>query len=123
LDGNSVDWLLITTMTGVLVFLGTATMVFCNVWRKKPALLKKTRNASVVDTTLNWNLILTVITHCTSLAGGVFIAMNVGVFLLTGLWHIDPRAIGLLLVAFVVVMLKSFDSFWTRLFIVQRFPD
>lgn len=81
-------------------------------------MLRRAGNTSVIDTTLNWNLILTVITHCTSLAGGVFIAMNVGVFLLTGVWYIDARAIGLLLVAFVVVMLKSFDSFWTRLFIV-----
>lgn len=117
LDGNSVDWLLISTTISIMTFIGSAAAVFCNVWKKKPALLKQTGSVSI-ETTLNWNLILTIITHCMGLAGGVFIATNVSVFLFFGVWHIDPRSIGLLVVAFVILMLRSFDSFWTKLFVV-----
>ena len=118
MDGNSVDWLMISTIVSVLTFLGTATIVFCKVWRKRPTLLKRMGNVSSVDTTLNWNLIMTVITQCMGLAGGVFVVINVLLFVLFGVWHIDPRSIGLLVVAFVILMLRSFDSFWTKLFVV-----
>ncbi|WP_415280596.1 hypothetical protein [Candidatus Nitrososphaera sp. FF02] len=95
--------------------MGTAATVFCKVWSKRPTLLKRVGNASSVDTTLNWNLIMSVITQCMGLAGGVFIAMNVSLFVLFGVWHIDPKSIGLLVVAFIILMLRSFDRFLTNL--------
>jgi hypothetical protein len=55
-------------------------------------------------------------TQCSTLAAGLFIIMNVLLFLVFGKWYIDARSVGIMVVAFAILLLRSFDSFWTRLF-------
>jgi hypothetical protein len=65
------------------------------------------------DTTYNWNLIIAIIVRCSSFAGGIFLVSNVVIFLITGSWYVDSRSIGILTMAFVILLFQSFDRFVT----------
>lgn len=111
-----IDWFAVSVLASVCVFFASVSLIFAKVVRTKPYLIRHNRSSmSDVDTTYNWNTILGIVGHCTGLAGGVFIISNALVFLGTGEWQIDPRSLGLLVVAFAVLLLQSFDRFVTRL--------
>jgi hypothetical protein len=117
LGEDEVNWLLLSTLTSIIAFVAMNVTIFWRVWKRKPGLLKSTSYEGMVsDTTLNWNLILTIFTQCTALAAGLFVIMNVLLFLLFGRWYIDARSIGIMVIAFAILLFRSFDSFWTRLF-------
>lgn len=111
-----IDWFAVSAVASFAVFVASVTLILARVAQKKPYLIRHVRSSGVeADTTYNWNTILGVIGNCTGLAGGVFIVSNAVIFLATGQWQIDPRSLGLLVIAFVVLLLQSFDRFVTRL--------
>ncbi len=111
-----IDWLAVSLIASVCVFFASVSVILLKVARTKPYLIWHSRSSvSNVDTTYNWNTILGIVGHCTGLAGGVFIISNALVFLGTGEWQIDPRSLTLLVIAFAVLLLQSFDRFVTRL--------
>lgn len=111
-----IDWFAVSLLASVCVFFASVSVIMTKIVRRKPYLIRHARSSvSDVDTTYNWNTILGIVGHCTGLAGGVFIISNALVFLGTGQWQIDPRSLGLLVVAFAVLLLQSFDRFVTRL--------
>lgn len=111
-----VDWFAVSLAVSVAVFFASISVILAKVARTKPYLVRHARSSgSDAETTYNWNTILGIIGNCTGLAGGVFIISNALVFLATGQWQIDPRSLGLLVVAFAVLLLQSFDRFVTRL--------
>ena len=117
LGKTDVNWLFLSTLPRIIAFVVMNVTIFWRVWKRKPGLLKSTSYEGMVsDTTLNWNLILTIFAQCTALAAGLFVIMNVLLFLLFGRWYIDARSIGIMVIAFAILLFRSFDSFWTRLF-------
>lgn len=111
-----IDWFAVSLLISMLVFFASISLILNKVARTRPYLLRHSRSSSSdSDTTYNWNTILGIIGNCTGLAGGVFIISNVVIFLAIGQWQIDPRSLGLLVVAFAVLLLQSFDRFVTRL--------
>ena len=112
----AIDWFAVSVMISVVVFFASISLILAKVVRTKPYLIRHARSSGVdTDTTYNWNMILGIVGHCTGLAGGFFVISNALVFLATGQWQIDPRSLGLLVVAFAVLLLQSFDRFVTRL--------
>jgi hypothetical protein len=113
-DSFKIDWLFISTLLSITIFITTCTIIFYRIRRFKPELLKGTD----VDcaTTYNWNLVLHVVSNCIALAGGMFVIMNVILFILFSIWYIDARSVIVLVVAFAILLLKSFDRFYTKVF-------
>lgn len=110
------DAFVVSIAVSLAVFFASVSAILAKVARSRPYLIRYTRSsAENSDTTYNWNTILGIIGNCTGLAGGVFIISNALIFLITGEWRIDPRSLALLVVAFAVLLLQSFDRFVTRL--------
>jgi hypothetical protein len=108
------DWLVVSIIASIAIFFASVSLVLIKVVHTKPYLIRHA-SPSGLDTTYNWNTILGIFGSCTGLAGGVFVISNALVFIGTGQWQIDPRSLGLLVVAFAILLLQSFDRFVTRL--------
>lgn len=112
----ALDWFAVSLAVSMAVFFASISLILARVARKKPYLIRHARSSgSDADTTYNWNTILGIIGNCAALAGGVFIISNALIFIITGQWQIDPRSLALLVVAFAVLLLQSFDRFVTKL--------
>ena len=115
-DSFKIDWLLVSTLFSMAIFMVTCAIIFYRIKRFRPELLKGTE----VDcmTTYNWNLVLNVVSNCIAFAGGTFVIINVVFFVLFGIWFIDARSIMVLVVAFAILLLRSFDRFYTKIFAI-----
>ena len=113
--GNSqLDWLLISSLLGVVIFAATTLAVFIWLLRFKPEILRAKGDGSV-ETTLDWKIVGVIILQCSSFSGGLVILLNVFIFLATGIWTIDARSVGAMALAFALMLFRSFDGFLTHL--------
>lgn len=107
------EWLVISSLVGAMVFVATNIAIFYWVLRYYPQALKSKDLDS--GTTLNWSMITRITLHSVSFSGGMVLVLNVVGFLLTGVWNIDAKSLGLLALAFALMQLQSLDRFVTGL--------
>lgn len=113
--GNSqLDWLLISSVLGIIIFAATTLAVFIWLLRFKPEILQRKGDGNM-ETTFDWSAIREIILQCSSFSGGLVILLNVFIFLATGIWTIDARSVGVMALAFALMLFRSFDRFLTHL--------
>jgi magnesium-transporting ATPase (P-type) len=113
--GNlQVDWLLISSILGIITFIATSMAVFVWLVLYRPEILRA-KEKDHAATTLEWKIIGEIMIQCGSLSGGIILMLNVLIFMLTGVWNIDARSLGALVLSFGLMLFKSFDSFVTGL--------
>lgn len=108
------DWLMISSVLGTTIFFATNIGMFIWLMRHRPEILYR-KGKDHADTMLDWRIIGEVVLQCSSFSGGVVLLLNVSVFILTGLWNIDARSLGIIALAFALTLFRSFDSFVTGL--------
>lgn len=113
--GNSpLDWVLISYVLGIVTFVVTTFAVFVWLLRFRPELLR-TKGKSNIETTFDWKVIGEIVVQCSSFTGGFVILLNVLVFVVTGIWSIDAGSLGIMALAFALMLFRSFDRFLTQL--------
>ena len=113
--GNSqLDWLLISSLLGIVIFATTTLTVFTWVLRFKPEILRAKGNDNV-ETTLDWKIVGEIILQCSSFSGGLVILLNVIIYLVIGIWNVDAGSLGIMALAFAFILFRSFDRFLTYL--------
>lgn len=113
--GNlELDWLLISSILGAVIFIVTTMSVFVWLMLYRPETLRSKENDCAI-TTLDWRIIGEIMVHCSSFSGGIILMFNVLIFMLTGIWSVDARSLGVLVLAFGLMLFKSFDGFVTSL--------
>ena len=113
--GNSqLDWLLISSVLGIIIFAATTLAVFIWLLRFKPEILRRKGDGNM-ETTFDWSAIREIILQCISFSGGLVILLNVFIFLATGIWTMDARSVGVMALAFALMLFRSFDRFLTHL--------
>jgi hypothetical protein len=108
------DWLTISSVLGTTIFMATNIGMFVWLIRYQPNILYR-KGKDHVDTTLDWRIIGEIVFQCSSFSGGVILLLNVSVFILTGIWNIDARSLGVMALAFALTLFRSFDGFVTEL--------
>jgi hypothetical protein len=113
--GNlQIDWLLISSILGTAIFVATNAVVFIWLLRFRPEVLRS-RAEDRIETTYNWNIIGGILMQCSSFSGGIILVINALIFMITGTWNVDAKSLGVLLIAFALMLLRSFDKFITGL--------
>lgn len=112
--GNlQLDWLSISSILGIIIFIGTTLAVFAWLMLYRPEVLRSKEKNAV--TTLDWRIIGEIMLHCSSFSGGIILMLNVLIFVVTGIWSVDARSLGVLVLAFGIMLFRSFDSFVSSL--------
>jgi hypothetical protein len=113
--GNlQLDWLLISSILGIAIFLTTNVAIFAWLLRFWPDVLRS-KGADRLETTYNWSVIGGIVLQCSSLSGGIVILLNILVFMATGTWNMDAKSLGIMALAFALMLFRSFDRFLTGL--------
>ena len=113
--GNlQLDWLLISSILGTTIFLATNVTVFVWLMRFRPEVLQS-KGTDQRETTYNWNIIGGIVLQCSSFSGGIVLLINILVFMITGIWNVDAKSLGILALAFAMMLFRSFDKFVTGL--------
>lgn len=113
--GNTqLDWLLISSILGIMTFVVVSITIFVWLLRFRPEMLKS-KGTHRLETTLDWEVIGRIIFQASSFSGGIVIVINVLIYMISGIWDIDVRSLGMLVLAFALTLFKSFDSFITSL--------
>lgn len=68
-----------------------------------------------METTFDWKVIGEIMLQCCSFSGGIVLLLNTVVFMITGIWNLDGVSLGILALAFALMLFRSFDGFLTRL--------
>ncbi|MGI0020296.1 MAG: hypothetical protein ACREAY_07475 [Nitrososphaera sp.] len=113
--GNlQLDWLLISSILSVTIFVTTNIAVFVWLLKFKPEVLRS-KGIEQRETTYNWNVIGGIVLQCSSFSGGIVLLINILVFMITGIWNVDAKSLGILALAFAMMLFRSFDKFVTGL--------
>ena len=113
--GNlQLDWILISSMLGAIIFTVTNLGIFIWLLWFKPETLRS-KDVDRTDTTLDWKVIGEIMLHSSSFSGGVVLLLNTIVFMITGVWNLDVGSLGILELAFALMLFRSFDGFLTNL--------
>jgi hypothetical protein len=113
--GNlQLDWLLISSILSATILVATNMTVFAWLLRFKPELLRS-KGVERSETTYNWNVIGRIVLQCSSFSGGIVLLINILVFMIAGIWNIDVKSLGILALAFAMMLFRSFDKFLTGL--------
>lgn len=114
MDNMDLDWLTISSILGTLIFVLTNTGIFLWLLRFRPQILRS-RGVDRIETTLNWKVIGEIMLQCISFSGGIVLLLNTAVFMITGIWNLDATSLGVLALAFALMLFRSFDAFLTTL--------
>lgn len=113
--GNlQLDWLLVSSILGTTIFVATNVAVFVWLLRFWPDVLRS-KGMDRMETTYNWNIIGGIVLQCSSFSGGIVLLINVLVYMITGTWNVDAKSLGILALAFALMLFRSFDKFLTGL--------
>lgn len=113
--GNlQLDWLMISSVLGIVIFAATTLAVFIWLLWFRPETLR-TRGEDNIETTFDWKVVGEILLQCSSFSGGLVILLNVLIFLVAGIWNLDPRSLGVMALAFALMLFRSFDRFLTHL--------
>lgn len=108
------DWLLISSILSSTILVTTNMLVFAWLLKFKPELLRS-KGVKRSETTYNWNVIGGIVLQCSSFSGGIVLLINILVFMITGIWNVDAKSLGILALAFAMMLFRSFDNFITGL--------
>jgi hypothetical protein len=113
--GNlQVDWLLISSILSTTILVATNMIVFVWMLKFRPEVLLS-KGVERRETTYNWNVIGGIVLQCSSFSGGIVLLINILVFMITGIWNVDAKSLGILALAFALMLFRSFDKFITGL--------
>lgn len=113
--GNlQLDWLLISSILGTATFVIVSITIFVWLLRFRPEILRS-KGANRIETSLDWEVIGKIVLQASSFSGGIVIIINVLIYVISGTWSIDARSLGVMILAFALMLFKSFDKFITRL--------
>ena len=113
--GNlQLDWLLISSIVGTAMFVAVSATIFIWLLRFNPEILRS-KGMHRMETTLDWEVIGKIILQIISFSGGVVIVINVLIYMISGTWDIGIQSLGILVLAFALMLFKSFDGFITGL--------
>jgi hypothetical protein len=112
--GNlQIDWLWISSILGTITFVVTNTAVFVWLISYRSEIIRAKGRST--KTTFDWKIIGQIVLQCTSFSSGIILILNVLISMLTGIWNVDIRSIGIMVLAFALMLFRSFDSFLTEL--------
>ena len=103
-----------------IIFSSTLLYVFLKIHSKNPSLLKPSlishENTNRLETTYEWNLIISIFIACFTFALGIGIVSNLVIFMLTGKWYINSESTFVIVIVFIFFAFRELDKFVTSIF-------